>query len=125
MADYYVNRKPTTSLAEDNESFITQLLWGDPLILEADWNSDSTWAYVRARGQRGWVRKTHIKRRSNSFNGLLEFYIIDVGQGDGVLCRTPDDNWHLIDAGVPNEKQMTRKGAANFLRWKFYNELRI
>jgi hypothetical protein len=55
--------------------------------------------------------------------GLLELYIIDVGQGDGVLMRTPDDKWHMIDAGIENEHQMTRKGAANFVRWKFIDDL--
>jgi len=55
--------------------------------------------------------------------GLLELYVIDVGQGDGVLMRTPDDAWHLIDAGVTNEEQMTKKGAANFIRWKFLDDL--
>jgi hypothetical protein len=29
----------------------------------------------------------------------------------------------LIDAGVANRDQMTRKGAANFLRWKFIDDL--
>jgi hypothetical protein len=29
----------------------------------------------------------------------------------------------LIDAGVSNEKQMTKKGAANFIRWKFLDDL--
>jgi hypothetical protein len=37
--------------------------------------------------------------------------------------RTPDDAWHLIDAGVANENQMTKKGAANFIRWKFLDDL--
>ncbi|MEL7449464.1 MAG: hypothetical protein AAFN78_09660, partial [Pseudomonadota bacterium] len=90
---------------------------------EADWDSDPKWAYVRARGRPGWIRKSHIRQKSWTYNGLLEFYVIDVGQGDGVLCRTPDDRWHLIDAGRPNSHQMTKKGAANFLRWKFYRDL--
>ena len=55
---------------------------------------------------------------------LLEIYVIDVGQGDGILIRTPDDKWHLIDAGVENDKQMTKKGTANLLRWKFQEDLR-
>jgi beta-lactamase superfamily II metal-dependent hydrolase len=56
--------------------------------------------------------------------GLLEIYVIDVGQGDGVLMRTPhDDAWHMIDAGIRAAEQMTRKGAANFVRWKFIDYL--
>ena len=59
-----------------------------------------------------------------SDTGLLEIYVIDVGQGDGVLMRTPhDDAWHMIDAGIRAAEQMTRKGAANFVRWKFIDDL--
>ncbi|MEL7498259.1 MAG: hypothetical protein AAFN77_11655 [Planctomycetota bacterium] len=125
MITHYVKASPTTSMVDDSDNFMTQLLWGDPVHLEADWDSDSTWANVRVRGSIGWVRKNALRKATSSFKGLLEFYIIDVGQGDGVLVHTPDDKWHLIDAGVPNEKQMTKKGAANFLRWKFYEDLRM
>ncbi len=38
--------------------------------------------------------------------------------------RTPhDDAWHMIDAGIKASAQMTRKGAANFVRWKFIDDL--
>ena len=125
MITHYVKASPTTSLLDENDEFKTQLLWGDPVHLEADWDSDTSWAYVRARGTKGWVKKSALKKATSSYHGLLEFYVIDVGQGDGVLCKTPDNKWHLIDAGVPNYKQMTKKGAANFLRWKFYEDLRM
>ena len=73
---------------------------------------------VRARERTGWVDVSALDGVS-----LLEIYIIDVGQGDGVLLKTPDAKWHLIDAGVSNERQMTRKGTVNFLRWKFQDAL--
>jgi glyoxylase-like metal-dependent hydrolase (beta-lactamase superfamily II) len=38
--------------------------------------------------------------------------------------KTPDGRWHLIDGGIANEKQMTKKGTANFVRWKFIKDLR-
>ena len=101
MITHFVKEKPTADLVDDDDETLTQLLWGDPLHLEADWDSDPTWAWVRARGYVGWIRKSHIRQKTAAFNGLLEFYVIDVGQGDGVLCRTPDGLWHLIDAGVP------------------------
>ena len=125
MISHYVSEKMNARLVNDDDKLITELLWGDPIHLVADWSSDTTWAYVRARGSKGWVKKSHLRKKTDSYRGLLEFYIIDVGQGDGVLCRTPDDRWHLIDAGVPNARQMTKKGAANFLRWKFYEDLRL
>ena len=35
--------------------------------------------------------------------GLLEIYIIDVGQGDGVLMRTPHDDADAREDGEPRE----------------------
>ncbi|KRQ86143.1 Hydroxyacylglutathione hydrolase [Caloramator mitchellensis] len=36
--------------------------------------------------------------------GKLIFYTIDVGQGDGLLIRTPNENFVLIDAGSEKEE---------------------
>ena len=74
---------------------------------------------MRARRRTGWLPASAV-----GDTGLLEIYVIDVGQGDGVLMRTPhDDAWHMIDAGIRAAEQMTRKGAANFVRWKFIDDL--
>jgi beta-lactamase superfamily II metal-dependent hydrolase len=88
-----------------------QLIWGDAVRID-----DS--GVVRARSRKGSQAPAHLVP-----TGLLEIYVIDVGQGDGVLMRTPDDKWHLIDAGTRNENQQLKKGAPNFLRWKFLNDL--
>lgn len=98
-------------------SRLLELIWGD--FLHDTGNRSGDYAEVRARSRTGWIPTSCI-----SNDGLLEFYIIDVGQGDAVLIRTPDDRWHLIDAGVTNSRQMTGKGAANFIRWKFQRDLR-
>lgn len=45
------------------------------------------------------------------------------GHPDGVLLRTPDDKWHLIDGGNSGERQAFRKSATNFLYWKFIQDL--
>jgi beta-lactamase superfamily II metal-dependent hydrolase len=107
------------TLREERDSrseVVTNLLWGDPLHVLAE---DGGWTQVRARGKRpGWLPSDAVSDES-----LLEIYIIDVGQGDGVLLKTPDGKWHLVDAGVENAKQMTKKGAANFVRWKFLEDL--
>ncbi len=99
---------------------VATLIWGDPLhvVQRVD-----NLVQVHARGQLGFVDAAFVG--ADGEVGLLELYIIDVGQGDGVLMRTPHDNaWHLIDAGVRGAAQMTKKGAANFVRWKFFKDLR-
>lgn len=94
------------------------LLWGDRVqILE----KKGTKLLVKARGQEGLVTANHVGGRAGK--PLLEVYVMDVGQGDGVLYRTPDLKWHLVDAGTHNSRQMTKKGAPNFIRWKFQNDL--
>lgn len=102
-------------LTNDEGRTIAHLLWGDPV---QELHTQAANTRVKARGLTGWVPSDALCDR-----GLLEIYVIDVGQGDGVLMRTPDDKWHLIDAGVENEQQMTKKGAANFVRWKFIDDL--
>lgn len=96
---------------------VHSLIWGDPLTSTG--NVSGEFSEVRARARSGWIPTNCI-----GDDGLLEFYIIDVGQGDSVLIRTPDDQWHVIDGGHKNSRQMTRKGAANFIRWKFLSDLR-
>jgi hypothetical protein len=94
---------------------VAWLLWGDHVRVT---QTGGGFAFVKARGREGWVPEDVL-----GDEGLLELYIIDVGQGDGVLMRTPDDRWHVIDGGVENDKQMTKKGLANFVRWKFTDDL--
>ena len=102
-------------LKDDDNKTVAYLLWGDPVRVQ---ERSQDRARVKARKREGWVPESVI-----TSEGLLELYVIDVGQGDAVLMRTPDDAWHLIDAGVSNEEQMTKKGAANFIRWKFLDDL--
>lgn len=105
----------TTTLKDDKGRVLTKLIWGDPVHVEQEAGQQ---VKVRARGWSGWVDAAALDDVS-----LLEVYIIDVGQGDGILVKTPDAKWHLIDAGISSASQMTKKGAANFLRWKFQEDL--
>lgn len=114
MPPKYV-RPFTADLETADGKRITELLWGDPVHVLSESGGR---ARVRARTREGFLATADLMDE-----GLLELYMIDVGQGDGVLVRTPDDRWHLVDAGVANRDQMTRKGAANFLRWKFIDDL--
>ena len=118
MARKYVNDadgKFKVALKDDGGKTIAHLLWGDPVQVIQEQAKKTN---VKGRGLTGWVPSDAL-----TDEGLLELYIIDVGQGDGVLMRTPDDKWHMIDAGIENEEQMTKKGAANFVRWKFIDDL--
>lgn len=111
---YIGNTKATLRNGQNHP--LGTLLWGDPVhILE---ESGGT-ARVMARGREGWLDSSDL-----SENSLLEIYVVDVGQGDSVLFKTPDEKWHLIDGGMANRDQMTKKGVANFLRWKFQEDLR-
>jgi beta-lactamase superfamily II metal-dependent hydrolase len=104
-----------TYLTDQHDKRITALIWGDPVLVLAEQGDK---VKVRARRYEGWVEAAQLGDRS-----LLEMYIIDVGQGDGVLFKTPDGRWHLVDAGVANGDQMLKKGVSNFLHWKFIEEI--
>jgi beta-lactamase superfamily II metal-dependent hydrolase len=105
----------TTKFTLDNNEGYRTLLWGDS-VQAGKTTAGKT--RIRAQGKDGWVPAASLGDES-----LLEIYVIDVGQGDSVLMKTPDGEWHLIDGGIEASKQMTRKGAANFVAWKFFRDL--
>jgi len=114
-------KTPLESEPKKNSKNLTYLLWGDPVHVKDTNPPDSEWVEVMARN---W-NSGYLRREDLMDNPILEIYIIDVGQGDGVLFKTPDNKWHLLDAGTTNSRQMTRKGAANFVRFKFLTDLRM
>ncbi len=88
-----------------------ELLWGDQVdVLE----TGTLRSKVRARGKNGFVSNSALGDES-----LLEVYFIDVGQGDGVLIRTPDNRHVMIDGGYKRASQPSGKNAADFVDWKF------
>ena len=92
------------------------LLWGDGVRFVG--STSGVRIEVTARGGRqGWVEKAALGGES-----LLEFYFIDVGQGDGVLIKTPDFRHVMIDGGFPRSMQETGKNAADFVDWKFVKD---
>jgi beta-lactamase superfamily II metal-dependent hydrolase len=88
-----------------------QFIWGDRVRrLKSDGNA----VRVSGRGREYWVHKRHLGGEP-----LLEVYIIDVGQGDGILVVTPEGHNLMIDGGNIRRNQVTGKNAADFVDWKF------
>jgi|GEM_PF-477309 len=97
-----------------------KLLWGDLVQIT---KAGTSRCEVRARGTKGKMDVDDLTDEA-----LLEVYFIDVGQGDGILIRTPDGRHMLIDGGLERSKQQTGKNAADFVDWKFffdYGDFRI
>lgn len=114
--DDYVGSLGSVPLFPDAEGVkdaFVHLLWGDGVTF-IDATESNGRRHVRARGLQGWVRTADLGGAP-----LLELYFIDVGQGDGVLVRTPDFRHLLIDGGFPRSSQPSTKSAADFVDWKF------
>jgi beta-lactamase superfamily II metal-dependent hydrolase len=92
------------------------LLWGDRVEVLDD---SGARVKVRARGREnyGWVEKAAL-----GGDPLLELYFIDVGQGDGILIKTPNGRHLMVDGGLRRSKQDTGKSAADFVDWKFFKD---
>ena len=112
MAIKYVSEEtvPMYVAATGNKKLL-ELLWGDQVnVVEIG----TLRSKVSARGKSGFVSNSALGDES-----LLEVYFIDVGQGDGVLIRTPDGRHIMIDGGYKRASQPTGKNAADFVDWKF------
>jgi len=116
MATKYVSAETTPLLVEPGKrKRVTELLWGDSVqTLEAASNG---YVKVKARARTGYVKTTDLGNEP-----LLELYFIDVGQGDGVLIKTPDGRHIMLDGGYLRKYQPSGKNAADFVDWKFCKE---
>lgn len=116
--DAFVGSKKAVGLYKDaaDDKPFGYLLWGDGVRYEDDVETNGR-RHVRARGKIGWVAISALGGES-----LLEFYFIDVGQGDGLLIKTPSFQHILIDGGFPRRKQPSGKSAADFVDWKFFRD---
>ena len=104
-----------TRLEKSSGELRTELIWGDAVRVTNDGGSK---VEGDARALHGFVDAKDLGGES-----LLEFYVIDVGQGDGCLLKTPDGKWHLVDAGKPANSQTLKRNAINLVRWKFLMEM--
>ncbi len=86
-------------------------IWGDRVrVLQ----SQSGVKRVSGRGVEFWVNNRHLGGEP-----LLEVYVIDVGQGDGLLVVTPEGHNIMVDGGNTRAFQNGGKNAADFVDWKF------
>lgn len=86
-------------------------IWGDRVRVI---QRAGTAARVSGRGIEYWVNARHL-----GGDPLLEIYVIDVGQGDGLLVVTPEGHNLMIDGGNIRQNQNSGKNAADFVDWKF------
>lgn len=96
---------------------VGHLLWGDGVHVTGPAANGRLPVRARGRNRRGWVDVADLGGRP-----LLEVYFIDVGQGDGMLIRTPDFRHVMIDGGHPRRSQPSGKNAADFVDWKFFED---
>ncbi len=103
----------------EGRDLIASLLWGDGVqFVEDEIRSGRRKVRMRGRTRVGWIDEEALE----GGEALLELYFIDVGQGDGVLIRTPDFRHILIDGGYSRSKQNTHKSAGDFVDWKFFED---
>lgn len=100
--------------ASTGSSKVCHLLWGDGVHFDGPAGSGPRRPVKARGGRKGFVTKSALGGQS-----LLEFYFIDVGQGDGILIKTPGFRHIMLDGGYPRYLQDTGKNAADFVDWKF------
>jgi len=96
---------------------VCHLLWGDGVRFDGSAGSGARRRVTARGGREGFVTKSALGGQS-----LLEYYFIDVGQGDGILIKTPGFRHIMIDGGFPRSMQDTNKNAADFVDWKFVKD---
>jgi hypothetical protein len=94
------------------------LIWGDRVrVLKSV--AQTGVAQISARGYDDEQSEMWVKSADLGGEPLLELYVIDVGQGDGLLLVTPEGHHILVDGGDLRQNQQGGKNAADFIDWKF------
>jgi beta-lactamase superfamily II metal-dependent hydrolase len=118
MFDDYVSKDSTPLYkSSSGSSEVCHLLWGDGVHFKGSAGSGPRRRVIARGGRQGFVTKSALGGAS-----LLEFYFIDVGQGDGILIKTPGFRHIMIDGGLHRSSQDTGKNAADFVDWKFVKD---
>lgn len=119
IANYYSNETEARKDSDPDESSPKSgrkgsFIWGDRVrVIE---NKQSV-KRVSARGKEYWIHNRHLGGEP-----LLEVYVIDVGQGDGLLVVTPEGHNIMVDGGNTRSFQNSGKNAADFVDWKFFKD---
>lgn len=125
-APFYWNKaaaEAAQELTTDNRTKMTKgtlggyFIWGDRVRLASGDPAQDEIVKVSGRGSYVWIRSEHL-----GGDPLLELYVIDVGQGDGLLVVTPEGHHIMVDGGDMRYRQNGGKNAADFVDWKFYKD---
>ncbi len=100
IKQFFVNKD-----GETKTRTIKHLIWGDWMLVGTKKKGGLVEAY--SRGKRGFVDPASVTNER-----VLEVVFVDIGQGDGCLVVTPNDEHLVIDAG--EHDNMYR-----FLNWRY------
>jgi len=114
LAKRYINRETSSFYkASSGRSRSYVLIFGDEVKTVGIEENNREKVVFRKR--EGWVEKEHLGTEP-----VLEFYFIDVGQGDSIYIVTPGQKKILVDGGM-NDQSGSRptSRALRFLAWKY------
>tara|TARA_R110002020_G_scaffold91560_3_gene222470 strand:+ start:87471 stop:88979 length:1509 start_codon:yes stop_codon:yes gene_type:complete len=86
---------------------IHQLIFGDWVGILKPLRKKDNYLYVHVRGETGWMHEDDLMDEA-----VLEIVFVDVGQGDGALIVTPNDEHIIIDTGIGANMH-------RYLRWRY------
>ncbi|ANQ49474.1 hypothetical protein MY04_2100 [Flammeovirga sp. MY04] len=99
---------PSAKVYDKDGNQIQHLLWGDWVRIDGEIKNNMY--PVHTRGISGFMFKDDLQEEK-----LLDIIFVDVGQGDGCLVVTPNDEKIIIDAGVSDNMYRYLKWRFNFL----------
>ncbi|MBI3663365.1 MAG: competence protein [Acidobacteria bacterium] len=106
----YIAEDLVKVVGEENEKETIVLAWGDPVEVLGEKNG-RTRVQVRGRDGKPWIGTVKGKLPTQP-KSVLQFSMVDVQQGDGMVLQTPEGKVLFIDGG--DNKLFARYAAARF-----------